>query len=70
MKLAVTLIVLGVLIVFFSFFIVGEVYPAVTNTEQTPGFFTGLAIFSTCILGLVVTGIGIAQLVKARKEQI
>ena len=71
-KLAITQIVLGVTIVFFSFFIVGEVYmnKAYTTSDITPGFFTGLAVFATFILGLAVTGTGIAQLTRAVKERI
>jgi hypothetical protein len=86
MKLAITQIVLGVLIVFFSFYIVAEGYvteftvplpgpvpqgvaPFIT-VNKTPGLFTGLAIFATCILGLAVMGTGIIQLLKARRKQI
>ena len=86
MKLAITQIILGLLIVFFSFFIVAEgcvteftvplpepvpqgVAPFIT-VNKTPGLFTGLAIFATCVLGLAVMGTGIVQLLKSRRKQI
>ena len=72
MKLAITQIILGALTVFFSFFIVGEVYmnDAFIGVNVAPGFFTGLAVMATFFLGLAVTATGITQLVKARRKQI
>jgi hypothetical protein len=86
MKLAITQMILGVLIVFFSCFIITEGYlteftvpypePVPEGVEPfirvnvLPGPFTGLAISAPILLGLTVVGCGIAQLVKARRKPV
>jgi hypothetical protein len=85
MKLAVTQIVLGVLIVVFSC-IINHVASSPESTitltesmladmrnikvEASPSIYKLIIYSSTILLGLAVLGTGIAQLVKARKKQI
>ncbi|MCX6011433.1 MAG: hypothetical protein NT134_04140 [Chloroflexi bacterium] len=78
MKLAITQIVLGALVVVFAFIVASRAFPTtftlpadesgvVTVVEVFPHLtFAHISVFLTQALGLAVLGCGIAQLIKAR----